>query len=676
MARRLETLLIANRGEIARRIIRTCRAMGIRPVAVYSDADRDLPHVREADQAFRLGAGPADESYLNMERLLKAARDGGADAVHPGYGFLAENPAFSAACTQAGLIFVGPPPGVMEAMGDKARAKRLMESAGVPVLPGVELFGDDDGRSHPANLASEAERIGYPLLLKAQAGGGGRGIRLVRKPEELPEAFASARREALGSFADGRIMLEKYLENPRHVEFQIFRDEQGHTLHLFERECSIQRRHQKLVEESPSPALGLPGKPGRREEMSEAALLAARTADYVGAGTVEFLLDQGGRFYFLEMNTRLQVEHPVTEELLGLDLVRLQLEIAQGLPLAIRQEELVPQGHAIECRLNAEDPFRGFLPGTGTLLALETPAGPNLRTDAGYEAGNLVGSHYDSLLAKLIVHGENRSEALRLMGDLLRATRVAGVCTNLSYLAAIVGSADFSRGEYHTGFIGLHEAELTGEVLDEGLRNQALLALAGLTAHGMMAGQPPLLRPETAIPGVEPLTGRLQCRIRLGDETILADWRVYPRQGGLLVRAEWDGREREAVFIGQGACAATLETGGLVLPLWWKMAGDECWLDIDGRHLHLRIEDPANEAERTGDDEAAQKLRAPLPGRITKVAAEVDDRVSKGQVLLVLEAMKMEHSITAPFAGRLVSLPFREGAQVERDDQLAEIEAE
>ncbi|MDH4248928.1 MAG: ATP-grasp domain-containing protein, partial [Deltaproteobacteria bacterium] len=477
MIRPIETLLIANRGEIAGRIQRTCRAMGIRTVAVYSDADRALPFVREADLALRLGTGPAGESYLAMEAVLAAALGNGVDAIHPGYGFLSENPAFSAACEERGLIFVGPPAEVIRVMGDKAEAKRRVAEAGVPVLPGWS--GEAAGnKASEATLKKEAERIGYPVLLKALAGGGGRGIRQVNTPADLTPALASARREALAAFGDERMMLEKYLPEPRHVEFQVLGDIHGTVLHLFERECSVQRRHQKVVEETPSPALN----PTLRTAMAEAAVRAAKSVGYVGAGTVEFLLNPEGAFHFLEMNTRLQVEHPVTEAVLGLDLVRLQIEVAEGRPLALRQEDLQPRGHAIECRLNAEDPAQDFLPGTGRLWALGFPTGEGLRVDAGFEAGNILSPYYDSLVAKLIAWGPDRVESLRRMGRMLAETRLAGPATNLDYLGAIVDHPAFRAGETTTRFLERHEAALQAPAVSPGLRAEQLLALAAVTA--------------------------------------------------------------------------------------------------------------------------------------------------------------------------------------------------
>ena len=440
----ITSLLIANRAEIARRILRTCRAMGIRGVLIYSDADADTPAVREADLALRIGPSPAAQSYLDGETILALAQGNGCEAIHPGYGFLSENAAFSQACAERGLIFVGAPPEAMRLMGDKAEAKRIAEHAGVPVLPGWS--GEDQSAKNPGR---EAKRIGYPLLVKALAGGGGRGIRIVRQPGELEEALASARREAESAFGDGRLMLEKYLDAPRHVEFQVMADRHGKVLHMFERECSVQRRHQKLIEETPSPALT----PALREAMGEAAVKSARAARYEGAGTVEFLLDGAGRFYFLEMNTRLQVEHPVTELTLGLDLVRLQIEIADGRPLALEQADLRPHGHAVELRLNAEDPSREFIPTTGLLGCFDFPEGPGLRVDAGFEPGSEISSFYDSLLAKLIVWGQTRAEALRKARHMLARSFATGIATNQSYLQWVLDQPDFAEGRYTTRLV-------------------------------------------------------------------------------------------------------------------------------------------------------------------------------------------------------------------------------
>ncbi|MCC6764298.1 MAG: ATP-grasp domain-containing protein [Deltaproteobacteria bacterium] len=443
-------VLIANRGEIAVRIIRTCRTMGIPSVAVYSEADADAPHVCLADAAVAIGPAPARESYLAIEKLLAAAAASGADAIHPGYGFLAENARFAAAVRDAGLTFIGPPPQAIATMGDKVAARALMERAGVPVVAATPVLAPE-----PAAFAAAAERLGFPVVIKAAAGGGGKGMRIVRRTAELAEAVAGAAREATAAFGDGRIYLERYLERPRHVEVQVFADTHGAVVHLGERECSIQRRHQKIVEESPSPAVGA----DLRAAMTEAGIRAAAAVDYVGAGTVEFLLDPEGRFYFLEMNTRLQVEHPVTEWITGLDLVREQILVAGGAPLSF--DAVATRGHAIECRLYSEDPAHGFLPATGTVHVLGEPSGAWVRFDSGIAAGSRVGVDYDPLLAKLSTYGATREEARTRMLAALRETVILGVVTNRDYLAAVVAHPAFAAGATHTGFLAEHFAGWT-----------------------------------------------------------------------------------------------------------------------------------------------------------------------------------------------------------------------
>jgi len=466
----MKRLLIANRGEIAIRIIRSCREMGISPVAVYSEADRNLPYVSQADAAYLIGPAPAAESYLNIPRILAAAKQAAADAVHPGYGFLSENPDFSLACADSGLTFVGPPANVMRALGDKIEAKKRMLAGGVPIVPGY--FGDDQSVK---KLSNEAKSIGFPLLVKAAAGGGGRGMRLVERLEQLTDSLDEARREAESAFGDGRVMLERYLENPRHIEVQILGDVRGNVVHLYERECSIQRRHQKIVEESPSPALT----PELRGSITVAAVRAGKAVGYVNAGTVEFLLEErpagGSRFYFMEVNTRLQVEHPVTEMRTDNDLVKLQLRIAGGEKLPLRQEQVRPTGHAIEVRIYAEDPQSGFLPSIGMLHHWIEPNGPGIRIDSGVERGCDVSPYYDPLLAKLIAYGEDRLEAISRIEQALMRFVVLGVKTNIPYLLDIIRHPEFQAGRTHTGFLKQHfEPWQTGKDIPE----EVLLALA------------------------------------------------------------------------------------------------------------------------------------------------------------------------------------------------------
>jgi acetyl/propionyl-CoA carboxylase alpha subunit len=441
----VKKILIANRGEIAVRVARTCRAMGISTVAVFSRADRGALHSRVTDEAVEVAG------YLDVDALLEAARRSGADAVHPGYGFLSQNADFADAVAAAGLAFVGPPGPVHRRMGDKKGARRLMASAGVPVVPGYD--GDDQ---HDATLAAEAAKIGWPVMIKPSRGGGGKGMRIVRAAADFPQALAASRREAKGAFGDDVVVLERFVDRPRHVEVQVLADAHGATLHLLERECSIQRRHQKVVEETPSPALD----PAGRAALCAAGVAAARAAGYVNAGTVEFLMDRAGAFYFLEMNTRLQVEHPVTESILGLDLVRMQVEVAAGRPLAIAQSEVVGRGHALECRLYAEDPWRDHLPSPGRVLHLAAPEGPGIRFDSGIAAGSEVSTHYDPLLAKVITWGRDRTESIERMAEALSRTAILGVTTNLALLRAIVAHPAFVAGALHTGFLDDNLADL------------------------------------------------------------------------------------------------------------------------------------------------------------------------------------------------------------------------
>ena len=443
----MQKLLIANRGEIAVRIARTARRMGIGTVAVYSDADRDAPHVRAADEAVRLGPAPASQSYLDIARVVEAARASGADAVHPGYGFLSERSAFARAVREAGLTFVGPSPEAMDQMGSKLDAKQAVRAFGVPLVPGLdEPIGDE------AAAVRIAAEIGYPVLVKASAGGGGKGMRVVERPEDLVESMRLARSEALNAFGDDRVFIEKYVREPRHIEVQVFADRHGHVVHFFERECSVQRRHQKVVEEAPSAVVT----PELRAAMGESACAVARACDYVGAGTVEFLLDANHDYYFLEMNTRLQVEHPVTEWTTGFDLVELQLRVARGEPFGFTQADLRQRGHSIELRVYAEDPANDFLPDIGTLVRYEEPSGPNVRVDSGYEQGMAVPIYYDPMLAKLIVYGAARAEAMRRMIDAIDAYRIEGVATTLPFGRFVMEHEAFRSGRFDTGFVGAY----------------------------------------------------------------------------------------------------------------------------------------------------------------------------------------------------------------------------
>ncbi len=464
-------VLIANRGEIAVRIIRGCRELGIRTVAVYSEADRDSLHVQEADEACLIGTAPAGGSYLNIDAVLRAAEETGAEAVHPGYGFLAENPVFSRRCDEAGLVFIGPNPKSMELVGDKVRARTVMENAGVPIIPGMKGI-----KKSLEEYEKAAENIGYPLMVKASAGGGGKGMRIIRSPENLRAGLEAGQREALSAFGDQSVYLEKYIEEPRHVEFQVLADNHGHVIHLFERECSIQRRHQKIIEESPSVALD----PELREEMGQTACRVVAESGYNNAGTVEFLLDKNKNFYFLEVNARLQVEHPVTEWVTGVDLVHQQLRIAAGERLRLQQEDLMQRGHALECRIYAEDPLNQFLPSSGQVLYYHEPVGPGIRTDGGIQSGSEVPIHYDPILAKLIVWSEDRSQTCRRALQALSEYVVLGIKTNIEFLKAVINHRSFQKGATTTGFIDTHLKDWTSPEKKPENLEWALLAAAFL----------------------------------------------------------------------------------------------------------------------------------------------------------------------------------------------------
>jgi acetyl-CoA carboxylase biotin carboxylase subunit len=475
-------ILVANRGEIALRVMRTCREMGIATVAVYSEADRKAAHVLKADQSVFLGDSEPAQSYLNIDKIIAAAKQSAAEAIHPGYGFLAENPLFAERCEQEGVVFIGPPSHVIRALGDKTVARRTVAGKGVPVIPGM-----DRPQSDPAILAREAANIGYPVLIKAAAGGGGKGMRVVTSPKDFSEACVSASSEAKRAFSDGSIYLEKYLSRPRHVEFQIVADMHGHVVHLLERECSIQRRHQKIVEETPSPVMT----PQLRERMGAAAVAVAKASGYVNAGTVEFLVDQQGGFYFLEVNTRLQVEHPITEMITGLDILRIQLEVAAGNPLTITQDGVRGRGHAIECRIYAEDPEKGFYPSPGRIIYMQEPTGPGIRNDCGVYAGFQVPVEYDPILSKLIAHAEDRNQAIQRMIQALEDYIILGVKTPVPFLIDVLKSEAFSKGDTFTDFIDAHFSGWKPDRCDEDAACAAFIIdeLSGVKKAGTVAGQ-------------------------------------------------------------------------------------------------------------------------------------------------------------------------------------------
>ncbi len=637
------SLLIANRGEIACRIIRTARQLGIRTVAVYSDADGAARHVRLADTAIRLGPAPALASYLDIEAVLAAARASGAQAIHPGYGFLSENADFAAACAAAGVVFVGPSPDAIRAMGSKSEAKRLVAAAGTPVVPGYHGEVQSDTR-----LAAEADALGYPLLIKASAGGGGKGMRLVTGAGEFAAALAGARREAQSAFGDDRMLLERYLVNPKHIEVQVLADASGHTLHLFERDCSVQRRHQKVIEEAPGPSVT----PVFRRLLGEAAVQAAKAIGYLGAGTVEFIVE-GETFYFMEMNTRLQVEHPVTEAITGLDLVEWQLRIAAGERLALAQEDVACRGHAIEARIYAENPRKRFLPSTGRLLHVSFPAG--VRVDSGVVSGDTVSVHYDPMLAKVIAHGADRAAALAALDAALAETEIGGVEHNVGFLRQVLANPAFARGDYTTRLI-----DSAGDTLLPALDELgAILAVLALRRQSEGAG-------------------------------------VWARADGFRLNQT-------------GAFQQTLRRDRDIFEV--RLASDHAWvgarryeirdLQDDGERLQLRIDDQRIRARALVGDETVHVLRdggterwqlpktdfdtlaavgladrvaSPMPGQVIAVAVREGDRVAEGAPLVVIEAMKMEHTLRAPKAGRIASLTCAVGDRVEEGVELVKLE--
>ncbi|MDT0459540.1 acetyl-CoA carboxylase biotin carboxylase subunit [Streptomyces sp. DSM 41527] len=646
MATNFDTVLIANRGEIAVRVIRTLRALGIRSVAVFSDADADARHVREADTAVRIGPAPAAESYLSVERLLEAAARTGAQAVHPGYGFLAENAAFARACADAGLVFIGPSADAIELMGDKIRAKETVREAGVPVVPGSSGSGLDD-----AQLAAAAREIGMPVLLKPSAGGGGKGMRLVREEALLADEIASARREARSSFGDDTLLVERWIDRPRHIEIQVLADGHGNVIHLGERECSLQRRHQKVIEEAPSVLLD----EATRAAMGEAAVQAARSCGYRGAGTVEFIVPgkDPASYYFMEMNTRLQVEHPVTELVTGIDLVEWQLRVAAGEHLRHAQEDITLTGHAIEARICAEDPARDFLPTGGTVLALHEVQGDGLRTDSGLSRGVEVGSRYDPMLSKVIAHGPDRASALRRLRAALAGTVTLGVTTNAGFLRRLLAHPDVVSGELDTGLVEREAAGLVdGTVPDEVYAAAAAVRQAALEPAVDGGGwRDPFAAPSGFRLGGEPAPVRHWLRVP-GHDPVAHDvrpgagsWQVTPDH----VRVTVDG---------------VLHT--------FHRSGD--WLGRDGDSWQVTSYDPVAAALRgAAGAHGADTLAAPMPGTVTVVKVAVGDEVAAGQGLLVVEAMKMEHVISAPHAGTVTELDVTAGSTVAMDQILAVI---
>jgi len=663
----IQSLLIANRGEIACRIMDTARRLGIRTIAVYSDADRNARHVRMADEAVRIGPAAAKESYLVVENILAAAKSTGAEAIHPGYGFLSENPALAEACEAAGIVFVGPSASSIRAMGSKSSAKALMERADVPLTPGYH--GDDQS---PQKLAAEASKIGFPVLIKASAGGGGKGMRRVDSAAAFGDALASCRREAAQAFGSEHVLVEKYVERPRHIEVQVFGDKLGNYVYLFERDCSVQRRHQKVLEEAPAPGMT----EARRAKMGEAAVMAAKAVSYVGAGTVEFIADQAGNFFFMEMNTRLQVEHPVTELVTGTDLVEWQLRVASGEPLPKKQAELTLRGHAIEARLYAENPDSGFLPQTGRLAHLSLPArSVHVRVDTGVDEGDEVTPHYDPMIAKLIVWGNDRSEALAHMARALGQVRIVGVVSNTELLARIVRTASFAGAKLDTGLI---ESER------EALFPPASEPSSDVWMAGAMAEIERAI--EQAKPDASPFA--ILDGFRLGG---VAEHAVILRHGDDTreIRAQRRGRKDYLVrFVGAADPAARIHVRYAVT------SPAELRLEVDGRSVHatavlhgarwhvflggkrheLHQVDPL--FVEGADAGAGAGLRAPMPGKVIAHLVAPGAKFEKGAPLVVLESMKMELTVSAPRAGVLASYRFAPGEQVPEGAELVVLEEE
>lgn len=649
-------ILIANRGEIACRVIKTARRMGIRTVAVYSDADRDALFVRLADEAVHIGGAPAAESYLQAERIVEVAKRTGAQAVHPGYGFLSENEGFAEACAREGIVFIGPPVSAIAAMGSKSEAKKLMEAAGVPLVPGYH--GDEQA---PDFLRQQADQMGYPVLIKASAGGGGKGMRIVEKSEDFIAALESCQREARASFGSDHVLVEKYLQKPRHIEIQVFADTHGNTVYLFERDCSVQRRHQKVLEEAPAPNMG----EARRRDMGEAACAAARAVNYVGAGTVEFIVDTtDDRFYFMEMNTRLQVEHPVTEMITGLDLVEWQLRVAAGETLPKQQAELVIHGHAIEARVYAEDPYKGFLPATGTLHTLRPPAeSAYVRVDTGVVEGDTITPFYDPMIAKLIVWDENRETALVRMERALSEYQVVGLTTNLPFLHRLVTHHAFATADLDTGLIARYQDTLLTPPPAISAEELALLAVAEV-----LADNPDSRRASWRLNSVAQRSLRfddledadrhwtVQISQQNGQFCVIVDQQRFElsaeRQGARLI-ATLNGHRRQVDVFAQGAQRVLFSATRRVAV---------------NRHNPFAV----NATGIHGDTH----LKAPMPGRVVALLAEVGSRVEKGSPLMILEAMKMEHTISAPADGVVQEFYFAAGDQVGDGDDLVDFMAD
>jgi 3-methylcrotonyl-CoA carboxylase alpha subunit len=662
-------ILIANRGEIACRVAATAKRLGLQTVAVYSDADANAKHVQVCDQAVHIGGNAPAESYLRWERIIEAAQATGAQAIHPGYGFLSENEAFAQACAKAGLVFIGPPAAAIQAMGLKAESKRLMEKAGVPLVPGYH-GADQDSKL----LQHEADRIGYPVLIKASAGGGGKGMRVVEKREDFAAALASCQREAINSFGDAAVLIEKYVQRPRHIEIQVFGDSQGNCVYLFERDCSVQRRHQKVLEEAPAPGMT----EELRQQMGLAAVAAARAVNYVGAGTVEFIVEQRDgtmNFFFMEMNTRLQVEHPVTEAITGLDLVEWQLRVAAGEPLPLQQNQLKITGHAIEARICAENPDKQFLPATGALQVYALPpcsefAVSPVRVDSGVRQGDAISPYYDSMVAKLIVQGDTREQALVRLDAALAATRIVGLQTNVQFLRHVVGSRSFAQADLDTALIA-REAAVLFEQEKVGLP----LAAASVVAHTLLQEQAGASAPGWSDPWARRdgwrshgLTQRhFELEFRDERHTAVLD---YLHDGALRLHLE---EASAPLHFSRSAAGIELQYAGQRLTVQVERSGEVAHIFTARGATQITVLDAlahAGEAPAEGG-----RLTAPMPGKVVSFAVKAGDKVSKGQVLAVMEAMKMEHTIAAPAEGVVAELLYAPGDQVAEGAELLKLSA-
>ena len=662
------TILIANRGEIACRVASTARKLGIKTIAVYSDADAQAKHVANCDIAVRIGNAPANESYLKSRSILDVALEYGAQAIHPGYGFLSENEDFATACAQEGVTFVGPPPGAIAAMGSKSAAKNLMAKAGVPLVPGYH------GENQEALfLREQADSIGYPVLIKASAGGGGKGMRVVESSADFDAALASCQRESLASFGDDRVLIERYLQKPRHIEIQVFADTFGQCIYLFERDCSIQRRHQKVIEEAPAPNMS----EDMRREMGEAAVAAARAVNYLGAGTVEFIVEPNGKFYFMEMNTRLQVEHPVTEMITGLDLVEWQLRVAAGEPLPLTQEQIQQSGHAIEVRIYAENTDKGFLPSVGTLRLLQLPdhvafENGDVRVDSGVRCGDEISTYYDPMIAKLIVHGATREQARQRMQQALARTQVVGVHTNVAFLSRLMRDEAFVNSDVDTGLIERRRDGLLPEPTPAPDHVLAFAVVAMIEGSDS-AQQAKLLDPWLIRDG-----WRLNddyCRAFVwGDGDELRTVRLFHEE-----RHPWldiDGRRHDICWKSQhasdGAYRIALTFSETCRTATVMMQGSRVDVFVDGGHSVLFLHDPLEQGMQ-GDTALGAGLTAPMPGKIIAVNVRAGQRVKKGDALLVMEAMKMEHAVIAPAEGVIEEVYFGVGEQVSEGAALIAI---